>query len=531
MRTTQTALFGIAALLCAGVAAQAQQQNMAAVSPVPSADAPPTADAVPAVAPPAAAQPAIPPGAQPATPPAAATPAAATPPTPAPASATLKAPTPAAKPEQKSAALTPKPKVYRPGLIPQEADNADSDGIAATVNDLSVSEYEVRQRMALFLATAGIQPNEEEKKRIRGQILDQLENEKLELQEAIKKHITVAPGEVDSQINHMLSDNHLTIAQLREVLTNAGASETALRTQLTAQIAWQKTVAQEYQDRINIAPAEVDAELARYAQGADKPHYLVSEIFFTVDNPDKDAEALKTAQGVEEQLKSGGNFGMVAHQFSQSPSAASGGDIGWVHEGQLAPELNAALTKMTVNSVSPPIRSIGGYYVLALRARQEPMGTKIDKPVEADTGPDSTLPLARLLLPLGASPSKETIESAMKIAAGLRANYSGCDMLQKVPQQLTGAVYMNLGNMKVGDLSPEIQKALAATHSGEMAAPFVSEAGLELIGRCDKKVVVQTAYVMPSREDVENQLFQQQISAMARRYMRDLRRGVDVEVR
>ena len=78
--------------------------------------------------------------------------------------------------------------------------------------------------MALFLATAGVQPNDEEKKRIRGQILEQLENEKLELQEAIKKHITVAPGEVDNQINHMLSDNHLAIAQLREVLTNAGAS-------------------------------------------------------------------------------------------------------------------------------------------------------------------------------------------------------------------------------------------------------------------------------------------------------------------
>ena len=60
---------------------------------------------------------------------------------------------------------------------------------------------------------------------------------------------------------------------------------------------------------------------------------------------------------------------------------------------------------------------------------------------------------------------------------------------------------------------------------------FVSDAGIELIGRCDKKIVVQTAYVMPTRQDVENQLFQQQISAMARRYMRTLRRGVDVEVR
>jgi peptidyl-prolyl cis-trans isomerase SurA len=521
MRIVHTVLFGIAALLCVEMAAQAQQQNLAAVEPAPSADAAPTADALPlgaAPAPMTSAPATTAPAAPAVTPSAAAAPAAAK--TPA-----------AAKPPQKSAALDPKPKIYKPGLIPAEPDNGDSDGIAATVNDISVSEFEVRQRMALFLATAGIQPNDEEKKRIRGQILEQLENEKLELQEAIKKHITVAPAEVDNQINHMISDNHLTLAQLREVLSNAGSSEQALRTQLTAQIAWEKTVAAEYQERINISPAEVDAELARYAEGADKPHYLVSEIFFTVDNPDKDAEALKTAQSVEEQLKSGGNFALVARQFSQSPSAASGGDIGWVHEGQLASELNAALTKMTVNSVSPPIRSIGGYYIVALRARQEPLGTKIDTPAEAATNPDSTLSLARLLLPVGNAPSKEVIEGAMKVANSLRAAYQGCEMLQKIPAQVSGTVFMNLGNMKVGDLSPEIQKALSTTHSGEAAAPFMSDAGVELIGRCDKKVVIQTAYTMPTRQDVENQLFQQQISAMARRYVRTLRRGVDVEVR
>lgn len=529
MRIVHTALFGIAALLCAATAVQSQQQNMAAVDPAPpTADAAPTADAPPTAAPSAAA----PVPAAPATPaPVMSAPAAAASAPVAAAPAAEKPAAPGAKPPQKSAALEPKKKVYRPALIPADPDNADSDGIAATVNDISVSEFEVRQRMALFLATAGLQPNDEEKKRIRGQILEQLENEKLQLQEAIKKHITVAPAEVDNQINHMVTDNHLTIEQLRSVLSNAGSSEQALRTQITAQIAWEKTVSQEYQDRINITPADVDAELARYAEGADKPHYLVSEIFFPVDNPDKDAEAHKTALSVEEQLKSGGNFALVARQFSQSPSAASGGDIGWVHEGQLAPELNAALTKMTVNSLSPPIRSIGGYYIISLRARQEPLGTKIATPQEAATSPDSTLPLARLLLPVGANPSQDVIATAMKIATNLRNAYSGCDMLEKMPAQISGAVYMNLGNMKLGDLSPEIQKALAATHSGEAAMPFVSEAGIELIGRCDKKIVVQTAYVMPTRQDVENQLFQQQISAMARRYMRTLRRGVDVEVR
>jgi peptidyl-prolyl cis-trans isomerase SurA len=451
-----------------------------------------------------------------------------------PAAAASSQPATASKPAQKTATVEPtKPKVWEPAVIHAETDDADadSDGVAAVINDFAVSEYEVRQRLHLFLATSGIQPQGEELKRIRIQIITQLEDEKLELNEAIKKHITVAPGEVDSQINHMLTENHLTIEQLREVLSNAGSSEDALRRQLTAQLAWQKTVQQEYEDRINITPEEVSEELTRYAEGADKPHYLVSEIFFRVDNPDKDADALKDAQSVETQLKTGGVFAMVAHQFSQSPSAAAGGDIGYVYEGQLAPELNAALTKMAVNTVSPPIRSIGGYYILALRARQEPLGTKISTTKEDAISTDSMLPLARLLLPLGAGTTKDMVDAASKLAANIRGGFNGCDGLSKVPDQLKGAVYMNLGNMRVGDLSPEIQKALANTRSGEMAQPFISTAGIEMIARCDKKIVIQTAYVMPTRQDVENMLFDQQISAMARRYMRDLRRGVDVEVR
>jgi peptidyl-prolyl cis-trans isomerase SurA len=494
MRILLSALF--ASAFSASLALSAHAQAVAAAEPAPSATQPPAAARTPS---------------QPAS-----------------------AAKPAAKPAQKTAIAEPaKPKIWEPAVIHAETDDADadSDGVAAVINDFAVSEYEVRQRLHLFLATSGIQPKGEELKRIRTQIITQLEDEKLELNEAIKKHITVAPGEVDSQINHMLTENHLTIEQLREVLNNAGSSEDALRRQLTAQLAWQKTVQQEYEDRINITPEEVNDELTRYAEGADKPHYLVGEIFFRVDNPDKDADALKDAQSVETQLKNGGNFTMIAHQFSQSPSAAAGGDIGYVYEGQLATELNAALTKMAVNTVSPPIRSIGGYYILALRARQEPLGTKISTTKEDAVTTDSVLPLARLLLPLGTGTTKEMADSAGKLAANIRTSFSGCDGLSKVPEELKGAVYMNLGNMRVGDLSPEIQKALTNTRSGEMAQPFISTAGVEMIARCDKKIVIQTAYVMPTRQDVENMLFDQQISAMARRYMRDLRRGVDVEVR
>jgi peptidyl-prolyl cis-trans isomerase SurA len=510
MKISTAALLGAAAVICAAAPLYAQ-----------------TAPAKPAVADKAAAKPAAAPDAD--APPTADTPAA-----------------PATAPVAAAAPAKPGDEDFTPAV--QEATNHDEDGvkkidaapqtnpddadsIAATVNDESISDFEIRQRMALYIATSGLQPNEEQKKRIRVQILEQLESEKVQLQEAVKKKITVSPVEVDKQINRMMSDNHFTIEQLRTTLNNAGASEDALRAQITASIAWQKTVQDEYGERVNVTPEQVDAEMARYAEGANKPHFRVMEIFVPVENPEQDGKVKKDMADIEAQLHQGAPFPMVARQFSQHPTAATGGDIGWIHEGQLAPELNEALSQMQTGGISSPIRSTGGYYILAVRERQEPLGTKFAEAPKGPTGPAGTLPLARLLLPMPPKPTKQMLDNVMKVAGEIKARVTECDQFEKIQKQLPGSVYMNLGTMKLAELSPQIQGALAQTTPGEIANPFMSEAGVEIIARCDKRVAVQTAYVMPTRQEVENQLFEQQISALARRYIRDLKRNANIQVR
>jgi peptidyl-prolyl cis-trans isomerase SurA len=413
----------------------------------------------------------------------------------------------------------------------KEAENTNS--IVATVNDETISDFELRQRVNLYLALNGInqQLTPEQRTRIRGQILEVLEAEKLQLQEAQKKKITVSPLEVDKRLNGMTEDYHFTIEQLRQNLKNAGASEEALRSQITASIAWQKAVQDEYADRVNVTPDMVNVEMARYAEGANKPHYRVLEIFLPVDNPEQDAKVKKDAEEVENQLHQGAPFPVVARQFSQHPSAATGGDMGWINEGQLAPELNAVLAKMEVGAVSDPIRSTGGYYILGLRERQEPMGTKIDKVPTGPTGPAGTLPLARLLFPVDPRAPKEQIEEIMKVAVQIQRAYAGCGQLDELHKKMNGTVYMDLGDAKLADLSPQIQEAMKTAKPGEAAAPFLSDAGIELIGRCDKRIEVKTAYVMPTRNQVEDQLFQSQIAALARRYLRDLKRDANIQVR
>ena len=406
------------------------------------------------------------------------------------------------------------------------------NAIVALVNDLPITSYELSQRVALVMSTSRIQRTPEIEKRIRDQVLEQLETELLQRQEALKNDITVSSVEVDKYIQSILDDNHLSMDQLKQVMANGGVKMATFRSQITAQILWQKAVQEHYAGRVNISPDQVDAEMARIKEGADKAHFTVSEIFLPVDNPDLDDKVRKDAEGVEAQLRTGGgDFTALARQFSQSASAAEGGDIGTVYDGQLAPELNKALLGMKTGEMSPPIRSIGGYYILLLRQRFEPAGTKIVEAAPVETTLPATLPLGRILLRVPPKLPKEVLDKVMAVAEQIREAVTSCDMASKIPEKVPGAMYFPLGETRMADLNQETRDALAKTPLGGVAAPFKSDAGIEIFVRCEKRPEKQYVWPVPTRDQIEQQLFSEQISALARRYNRDLRRNADIETR
>jgi len=412
-----------------------------------------------------------------------------------------------------------------------QTDSGPSDGVAAVVNDAIITEYDLRQRILLFVSTSGQPSTPETIAKLRPQILAQLETEQLEIQEARRKNITVSPTDVDKSIERITSDNHMTKDQLADLLKKGGVEMSTLRAQIAVQIAWQKAVSDEFQDRVNITPQDIDAEMARLNEGANKTHFLVSSIFLGVENPDVDAKVLKDAQDIHAQLAGGANFGTVARQFSQSPTAAAGGDLGWVYQGQLPSELDAELQKMEVGQVSAPIRSAGGYYILGLRDKA--LGANVVLPDPATLRPVGPLTVARVLLPLPPNAPKPYQENAMKLAVQIHDHVNGCEMLPKMAEQVRGLVYQDLQKMglKITDLSADIQAAISKAGPGEATPPFTSPAGIEMMVRCDRRAPEQHKFNLPNRQQVEESLFDDQITMLSRRYIRDLRRNANVETK
>lgn len=496
MRLITSLSLGVAALALAGAPLFAQN--------VPAVGGAPAANAAPAAAVPFAPAPQVTPQATPQTPPPAATAGTK------PAVTTV-------------AAATPAPPAV------------SSNGIVAVVNESIVSDYELEQRIAFGIAVnGGAKPKPDEMKLIRDNALRALQEEKLQFAEARKMKITVSPVEVDERIEDFLKRNNTTREEVQKVLVAAGTSLDTFRDQQIASLAWQKVLEQTFAGEIVVSPAAIDDAMRRAAEGANKPQYRVSEIFLAVDRPEDEARVKAEIEGIEKQVRAGAGFRNLARQYSRNPSAALGGDMGWVYDGQLDPEINDVIAKQEAGELSKPIRGKGGWYLIGLQDRQEPLGTNVAPQAPAPSGPPGTLPLARLLLPLPAGAAKDAIDNTMKISMQIRQAAENCAALEKISQDpaLKGSVFMNLGNYEVAVLHPELQKALAQTQSGEVAMPIMLDAGVEIFARCDKRAPPpRTVFKMPTRDEIHQRLFQEHISALARRHLRDLKREASIQER
>jgi parvulin-like peptidyl-prolyl isomerase len=75
---------------------------------------------------------------------------------------------------------------------------------------------------------------------------------------------------------------------------------------------------------------------------------------------------VKTRQVAEEilkLLKQGKDFRELAKQYSTSPSAANGGDLGFFNKGDFSPKIEAAITSLKVNEYSGIIETEFGFNI------------------------------------------------------------------------------------------------------------------------------------------------------------------------
>jgi peptidyl-prolyl cis-trans isomerase SurA len=394
--------------------------------------------------------------------------------------------------------------------------------IAAVVNDDVISVFDLISRLRMVLLSSNIADTPDARKRTESQVLRSLVDEKLQLQEAKKQNIVATDDEINNALSQIEKQNNMQTGQLTTFLKARGIDRSSLISQVTASVVWAKLVRRKAAETTEISDEEVDEALRRLKEHAGEPQSRIAEIFLAVDNPSQDVEVRALAEKLTQQMRQGARFSAVAQQFSQSATAAVGGDMGWMRPDQLAPDLAKAVAPMKPGELSPPIRTTGGYYLLLVMDRRN--GT---------TGggqSDTVYNVVQVVVPLPPNPNEAMKRTAAAEVMGLRANAKNCaDFLRigkaKAPQ------FSSEGQVNANNVTPQMRQLLEKLTPNEASQPILQRNGIGVVMLCSKGTQAAAKTGDPSREEIFESLLRQKLDTVARRYLRDLRRVAYVDVR
>lgn len=253
-------------------------------------------------------------------------------------------------------------------LIPFAAPRAQSETIAAVVNEDVISQSDVNDRMRMIILSSGLPDSPEIREKLKPQVLSSLIEEQLKLQEATRLEIAVTPEEIDGGFAQIAAQNKIPLDDFKKMVLQSGINPATMQRQIKSQIAWSKVIQAKMRPKVTITDNDIDEVVQRLegAQGATE--YLLAEIALPVDNPEQENEVHQLADKLSRDIRAGqASFMKVAQQFSQAAGAAQGGDLGWVQASQLSPDIADALKGANKGDITPPIRSLTGYHILFVR--------------------------------------------------------------------------------------------------------------------------------------------------------------------
>jgi peptidyl-prolyl cis-trans isomerase C len=104
------------------------------------------------------------------------------------------------------------------------------------------------------------------------------------------------------------------------------------------------------------------ARYDRYIAGKPGPEQVKARVILVATEAE--------AQTLIQQVHDGADFGELAHQHSKDPTAAAGGELGYVTREALSPEVGSAMFALAPGEVTAyPVPSLAGYFIIRVEGR------------------------------------------------------------------------------------------------------------------------------------------------------------------
>ena len=253
---------------------------------------------------------------------------------------------------------------------PSAAEAEVIERVVGVVNDRAIYLSELRQRALPFLERLASLPasrRDEGREAIYAQVVEQLVNEELIRQAAVKHEIRVSNQEVETAVRNVIEQNNLTAAEFWEAVYEQGFSEAEYRKNLRDQLLHMKVMNQRVRARVNITERDVRREYdIRARQANQRLRFRASHLFFAFPagaGVVEIAEIRDRADLARRTLKD-------EESFRDAFNRQAGGHLGWLNQGDLPKELEAGLVTLSAGEISEPVLGPAGYHIFLLHERE-----------------------------------------------------------------------------------------------------------------------------------------------------------------
>ena len=331
----------------------------------------------------------------------------------------------------------------------------------AVVNGSIITGTDVDQRLALVILANGGKVPDEERDRLRLQVLRNIIDETLQVQEAAANDIKIAPEEIDQSYDRVATNFKSNPKDFDTYLRSHGSSANSMKRQIEGELAWQRLLRRKVQPYVNVSQEEVKGLIDRMKEAKGSEEFRISEIYLSA-TPETMQQVGDNATKILDQIKQGGSFQAYARQYSEASTAAVGGDLGWVRPAQLPDELARPVQQMQPGQIAGPIQLSGGFSIIYLNDKR--------KVLAADPR-DATLSLKQIGINFkpGTTPAQAKAV-ADQLGAATKALH-GCGTVNALAQKMGADVVENDG-VKIRDLPPQLQQIMLNLQVGEATPPF-----------------------------------------------------------
>ena len=403
-----------------------------------------------------------------------------------------------------------------------------ADFIVAIVNSEPITNSEMqREVQRLTQQMAQQRAPLPDRKELTRQVLENLINQKVQLQQARESGVRVDESAVDLALQNIARQNQIEVAELERRIAAEGLVLSQFRTRLREQLMLTRLRERDVEPRVRISDREVDQYLQEQQSNNDPAAIEINLAQILVAVPDaastEQIAALQArAQSVLVKARAGEDFASLVREFSDASDRANGGQLGLRTGSRYPPLFLEATQTLTAGDLSSVVRSGAGFHILKV----------LEKKGAGMPAMSVTQSRARHIL-LRVSPQlnegaaiKKLAEFRKRILAG-EAEFAG--LARSNSQDGSAAQGGDLGWTNPGMFVPEFEEAMNRLAPGQISEPLVSRFGVHLIQLIERRNT--TLSPREQREQVRAMLREKKLDEAYVTWAQDLRGRAYVELR